>query len=151
MSDALRERLTRTAYLDLSAELGLTIMPGPDGLPLVPAHWRDQAEAHARAALNTTCPDLLDDGLRDYACGKRAGHTGSCGDPAGPDVGDVVLAVLRERDADRPSYDAYSVGGCAGCDWQPTSRDADGHREHQQHQAERIRAALSETTTTENR
>lgn len=51
MADTLRERLIRTAYLDLAVEHGLTIMPGPDGLPLVPGHWREQAEQHATAAL----------------------------------------------------------------------------------------------------
>jgi len=47
----LRERLIRTAYLDLAVERCLTIQLEADGLPLVPGHWREQAEQHATAAL----------------------------------------------------------------------------------------------------
>jgi len=97
MADTLRERLIRTAYLDLAAEHGLTIMPGSDGLPVVPSHWREQAEQHATTALApAACPDRLDDGLRDYACGKPAGHDGSCGEPAAPSC-----TCTRAFDSDR--------------------------------------------------
>lgn len=51
MADDLRERLIRTAYLDLALERCLTIALEPDGLPLVPSHWREQAEQHAAVAL----------------------------------------------------------------------------------------------------
>lgn len=59
--------------------------------------------------------------------------------PAAPTV-EQVAEVLATHDADRITYDAYSVDGCDGCDWQPTSRDGDGHQEHQRHQAELVAA-----------
>lgn len=48
------------------------------------------------------CPDRYDDGLRDYDCGKVAGHAGSCGEPAAPTVSaeSLDLDAIRERLAD---------------------------------------------------